>query len=132
MHIRQAEVSEAITTHSNVHLDRLRGADCSWSSQHYTMYLVQTCLYCPLRYLTSLVLFCVRAIGRESTNTRNNSIESKTTSLDNPRRNAIDAMKSSVTQERWERNSRFTESLRKKIKTHPICEHPILDLLGRA
>jgi hypothetical protein len=58
-------------------------------------------------------------------------MESKTTSLDNPRRNAIDAMKNSVTKERWERNSRFTESLRKKIKTHPICEHPILDLLER-
>jgi hypothetical protein len=71
MHIRQAEVSEAIAIHSNVHLEKLSGADCSWSLQPYTMDIVQTCLYCPLRYLTSLVLFCVRAIGRESTKYEN-------------------------------------------------------------
>lgn len=56
-------------------------------------------------------------------------MENDTALFDNPRKNAIDAMKRSVAPDQWERNSRFTESLRDKIKVHPIGAHPILEAL---
>jgi hypothetical protein len=53
----------------------------------------------------------------------------ETVCVDNPRKNALDAMKNSVSCEQWERNSEFTTRLRQKIKSHPISSHPVLELL---
>lgn len=49
--------------------------------------------------------------------------------LNNPRRNALDAMKKSVTPSEWKRNTEFCESLKLKLRAHPMCQHPVLALL---
>lgn len=51
--------------------------------------------------------------------------------LDNPRKNAIEAMKASVPASRWEENMSFVGSLREEIKQHPVSRHPAIDALNR-
>jgi pyrroloquinoline quinone (PQQ) biosynthesis protein C len=58
-------------------------------------------------------------------------MESKTSSLNNPRQNALNAMRDSVLPEQWERNAKFTESLRRKIKDHAIRSHPAIEALEK-
>lgn len=40
--------------------------------------------------------------------------------LDNPRKNAIDAMKASVPQDLWEKNLAFIDDLKNQIRSHPV------------
>lgn len=56
-------------------------------------------------------------------------MEKSSDSLNNPRQNAIELMKSSLTLDQWESNSIFTSRLKKQIKLHPICKHPIIKIL---
>lgn len=51
--------------------------------------------------------------------------------LDNPRKNAIDAMKSSVPQHIWENNLVFIDTLKKIIRNHPVSQHDAIDALNK-
>lgn len=53
-------------------------------------------------------------------------MEQAKTSIDNPRSQAIEAMKRSVLPEVWNRNSQFSQSLKTEIQNHPLSRHPIL------
>lgn len=53
-------------------------------------------------------------------------MEITTASLNDPRRNAIEAMRASVPRQRWEINANWTDSLRRTVKAHAICRHPII------
>ncbi len=50
--------------------------------------------------------------------------------IDNPRKNAIDAMKASVNQDIWERNILFIDSLKSQIRNHPVSRHEAINALN--
>lgn len=50
----------------------------------------------------------------------------KSLNLDNPRQNAVEAMKRTVSAQVWKQNSEFTDSLRHEIEAHPITQHPMI------
>lgn len=50
--------------------------------------------------------------------------------LDNPRKNAIDAMKASVPQDLWEKNLAFIDSLKNQIHSHPVSRHDAINALN--
>lgn len=51
-------------------------------------------------------------------------------SLDNPRKNAIDAMKASVPQDAWDMNMSFIETLKQEIRNHAVSRHAAIDTLN--
>lgn len=57
-------------------------------------------------------------------------MEHSSSSLNNPRQQAIASMMASVSPETWEQNTHFTESLKQKIKQHPIHNNLIIEKLN--
>lgn len=55
----------------------------------------------------------------------------KSADLNAPRRQAIDAMKASLSPEQWARNAAFVAELRREISAHPVSRHPAIDILNR-
>ncbi|MEN2979449.1 hypothetical protein P7L78_12530 [Tistrella bauzanensis] len=51
--------------------------------------------------------------------------------LNNPRQQAIAAMKASLTADQWAENARFVAELRQEISAHPVSRHPAIDILNR-
>lgn len=51
--------------------------------------------------------------------------------FDNPRKNAIAAMKASVSQDIWEKNLAFIDSLKYQIRNHPVSQHDAINALNK-
>lgn len=51
-------------------------------------------------------------------------------SLENPRKNAIEAMKASVPQDVWDKNLSFIDSLKQEIRSHAVSRHEAIETLN--
>jgi hypothetical protein len=54
----------------------------------------------------------------------------KHANLHHPRKQALLAMRSTLTVAEWERNAKFVETLRSQIADHRMCKHPVIDVLN--
>jgi hypothetical protein len=54
-----------------------------------------------------------------------------TTIFDNPRKNAIDALKASVSQVVWVSNKQFVDSLKTEIKQHALASNPMINVFNQ-
>ncbi|MBE9061600.1 hypothetical protein [cf. Phormidesmis sp. LEGE 11477] len=52
--------------------------------------------------------------------------------LNNPRQSARDLLRGSVSNERWEQNSKFLNRLRQRIGRHPVTQHPAIEALNNS
>ena len=50
--------------------------------------------------------------------------------FDDPRKNAIDGMKRSISSELWTKNTAFLTKLRADISNHPVSKHPAIQMLN--
>lgn len=50
--------------------------------------------------------------------------------FNDPRKNALDGMKSSISAEVWEKNIAFLNKLRADISSHPVSRHPAIQMLN--